>query len=44
MIHEHFMRSEHVEIWQFVDQPEDIIPAIGNAPKWDSSAIKFAAV
>jgi hypothetical protein len=44
MIHEHFMRSEHVEIWQFVDQPEDIIPAIENAPKWDSSAIKFAAV
>ncbi len=44
MIHEHFMRSEHIEIWQFVDQPEDIIPAIENAPKWDSSAIKFAAV
>lgn len=44
MIHENFMRSEHVEIWQFVDQPEDIIPAIENAPKWDSSAIKFAAV
>ncbi|NOU16507.1 MAG: TIGR00730 family Rossman fold protein [Bacteroidales bacterium] len=44
MIHEHFMRAEHVEIWQFVDQPEDIIPAIENAPKWDSSAIKFAAV
>lgn len=44
MIHENFMRSEHIEIWQFVDQPEDIIPAIENAPKWDSSAIKFAAV
>lgn len=44
MIHENFMRTEHGEIWQFVDQPEDIIPAIENAPKWDSSAIKFAAV
>ncbi len=44
MIHEHFMRTEHGEIWQFVNQPEDIVPAIENAPDWDSSAIKFAAV
>jgi len=44
MIHEHFMRSEHGEIWQFVDLPEEVIPAIENSPKWDSSAIKFAAV
>jgi len=44
MIKEHFMRAEHGEIWQFVSQPEEIIPAIENAPDWDSSAIKFAAV
>ncbi len=44
MINEHFMRTEHCEIWQFVNQPEEVIPAIQNAPKWDSSAIKFAAV
>lgn len=44
MIHEHFMRAEHNEIWQFVNLPEEIIPAIENAPDWDSSAIKFAAV
>ena len=44
MINEHFMRAEHGEIWQFVKHPEEIIPAIENAPDWDSSAIKFAAV
>lgn len=44
MISEHFMRAEHGEIWQFVKLPEEVIPAIENAPDWDSSAIKFAAV
>lgn len=44
MINEHFMRTEHCEIWQFVNLPEEIVPAIQNAPDWDSSAIKFAAV
>ena len=44
MIEEHFMRPEHREIWQFVTTPEEIIPAIKNAPKWDESAIEFAAV
>ena len=44
MIEERFMRTEHIDIWTFVDNPEDIIPAIENAPKWDSNAINFAAV
>lgn len=44
MINERFMRTEHGDIWQFVNLPEDIIPAIENSPDWDSSAIKFAAV
>ena len=44
MIHEHFMRAEHGEIWKFVNTPEEILPAIESAPGWDSSAIKFAAV
>jgi len=44
MIHERFMRTEHGEIWKFVNLPEEVIPAIENAPIWDSSAIKFAAV
>ncbi|MHC1702579.1 MAG: TIGR00730 family Rossman fold protein [Tenuifilaceae bacterium] len=44
MIKEHFMRAEHGEIWQFVNFPEEILPAIENTPGWDSQAIKFAAV
>jgi hypothetical protein len=44
MIEERFMRAEHNDIWTFVDKAEDIIPAIENAPKWDSDAINFAAV
>ncbi len=44
MIDERFMRKEHDTIWQFVDNPEDVIPAIKNAPHWDSNAINFAAV
>jgi hypothetical protein len=44
MIDENFMRPEHRQIWQMVQQPDEIIPAILSAPQWDSSAINFAAV
>jgi hypothetical protein len=44
MIEERFMRPEHRQIWTLVEQPTDIIPAIINAPRWDESAIRFAAV
>jgi len=44
MIEEKFMRPEHRQIWEMVSTPEQIIPAIHNAPHWDESAIKFAAV
>lgn len=44
MIEEQFMRHEHRQIWQLVNNPSEIIPAIQSAPTWDSSAIKFAAV
>lgn len=44
MIEEQFMRNEHRQIWQMVNTPNEIIPAIQSAPAWDSSAIKFAAV
>lgn len=44
MIEERFMRPEHRQIWQLVKSPEEIIPAIKSAPRWDESAIKFAAV
>lgn len=44
MIEEKFMRPEHRQIWQLVEKPEDILPAIHSAPNWDESAIRFAAV
>jgi uncharacterized protein (TIGR00730 family) len=44
MMEERFMRPQHKEIWQMVDTPVEVIPAIRNAPPWDGSAIKYAAV
>ncbi|MEA3316909.1 MAG: TIGR00730 family Rossman fold protein [Bacteroidota bacterium] len=44
MIDEKFMREEHRKIWTEINHPNEIVSAINNAPKWDSSAIKFAAV
>ncbi len=43
MMEERFMRHIHKEIWQIVDAPSEVIPAIENAPHWDGNALKFAA-
>jgi uncharacterized protein (TIGR00730 family) len=39
-----FMRDIHETLWQVVNSPGEVIPAILNSPAWDSSAIKYAAV
>jgi len=44
MMEEKFMRHMHKDIWQIVNTPAEVIPAIKKAPPWDGSAIKFAAV
>jgi uncharacterized protein (TIGR00730 family) len=44
MMEEHFMRHIHKEIWQIVDSPYEVLPAIEKATPWDGSALKFAAV
>lgn len=44
MITENFMGEKHRPIWTFVTTPEEIVPAIRNAPKWSPDAIHFAAV
>lgn len=44
MIAEKFMAEKHRPIWTFVKTPEEIIPAIKNAPEWTPDAIHFAAV
>lgn len=43
-VEENFMRDIHREIWTVVDTPEEVIPAIENAAKWDKSVRKFAAL
>ena len=44
MIDEKFMRPEHRGIWQVVNTPEEILPAIENAPEWSEDKINIAAV
>ena len=41
-IRENFMREKHREMWIFVDEPEEVLPAIRDAAKWDENAIQFA--
>ncbi len=41
-VSENFMHEKHLEIWKFVDQPEDIIAAIQNTENWQPDFIKFA--
>jgi uncharacterized protein (TIGR00730 family) len=43
-IRENFMSEEHRKIWTVVSDPDDIINAIENSPKWSADAISFAAV
>lgn len=43
-IRENFMSEEHRKIWTVVSEPDDIINAIENSPKWSADAISFAAV
>jgi uncharacterized protein (TIGR00730 family) len=40
---ENFMDERHLQMWAFVDEPEDVLDALENAPKWSEDAIKFAA-
>ena len=43
-VDENFMKPKHLEMWAFVNEPEEVIPAIQNAARWDSDSIKFAVV
>ncbi|MGB0431624.1 MAG: TIGR00730 family Rossman fold protein [Bacteroidia bacterium] len=42
-VDEHFMRSEHLKMWDFVNEPEEVITAIKNAQKWSREAINMAS-
>lgn len=43
-IEERFLHPDHEKMWTFVDTPEEIIPAIENAPSWNEKAIEFATI
>jgi uncharacterized protein (TIGR00730 family) len=42
-VSENFMHAEHLKMWTFVDEPEDVMVALENAPAWHKDAIKLAA-
>jgi uncharacterized protein (TIGR00730 family) len=39
-----FMNPEHAAMWQRVAEPEDVLPAIRNAPRWSEDARNYAIV
>lgn len=41
-VHEQFMHQRDLMLWTFVDEPEQVLPAILSAPSWGADAIKFA--
>lgn len=41
---ENFMSEKHREMWTVIENPQDIITAITNAPVWDDQAIQHALV
>ena len=43
-VKENFMAEKHKEMWSFVNEPDEVIEAINNAPKWEQNYISFAAV
>jgi uncharacterized protein (TIGR00730 family) len=42
MVEERFMREVHQDIWQVIEDPNDVIKAINRSPVWDGSSIKYA--
>jgi putative AlgH/UPF0301 family transcriptional regulator len=43
-VSENFMRELHKDIWIVVKNAEDVLYAIKNAPVWNKSVRKFAAI
>ncbi|MEK9756482.1 MAG: TIGR00730 family Rossman fold protein [Bacteroidota bacterium] len=41
-VDEKFMDDKHLDMWQFVDDYQDVIPSIKNAKPWNSDALNFA--
>ena len=43
-VKERFMNRSHLQMWQSITEPEEILAALGAAPAWSSAAISQAAV
>lgn len=43
-VQERFMNRSHLQMWQSVAEPEEVLKALGNAPAWSPAAIDQAAV
>jgi uncharacterized protein (TIGR00730 family) len=41
---QNFLRDVHHQIWNIVDTPEEILPAILNSSEWPDNARSFAAI
>ena len=44
VIEQRFMNPEHAKMWSLAASPEEVLPAIRNAPKWDEHARDRAVV
>lgn len=44
MVEEQMMRPIHKEMFVVVNEPEDVLPAIQNAPSWDPSTRRLASI
>ncbi|MCL2760509.1 MAG: TIGR00730 family Rossman fold protein [Desulfuromonadales bacterium] len=42
-VEENFMNQKHLKMWEFVNFPEEVLPAISNSVMWGEDAIFFAA-
>jgi uncharacterized protein (TIGR00730 family) len=43
-IEENFMDERHAQMWEVVDQPEEVPEALSRAPAWGTEARSFAAL
>jgi uncharacterized protein (TIGR00730 family) len=38
-VEQKFMQEKHLDMWVFVDEPEDVVPALKAIPEWNGGAI-----
>ncbi|TVQ28071.1 MAG: TIGR00730 family Rossman fold protein [Wenzhouxiangella sp.] len=43
-VRQHFMSKTHLDMWRSVSEPEQVIAALGSAPRWSRDHIGQAAV